>query len=363
MPDNKDALAGLVLQHLEQLLFSPSVPAIPPELAECESLRAVHEKLSELREILIAFSQGDLSSNITMKGFTPGALKALQAHLRHMTWQVQQVASGDFTQRVDFLGDFSIAFNSMVVQLDNTLTALREQEAGLIALTKSLHEEVEVRKKAVAALRQSEAKFRYLAERDSLTGVFNRRSFLELALEKLQTAAIAGTPCCIAVLDVDFFKKFNDTYGHLDGDKALKHVVSQAEASLRHADIMGRYGGEEFIFLFTDANIDQGKTVAERIRNAIKDRPVPLENASPVITVSIGVAVVLPEWEAPRDYFFLQQITHLADMALYAAKETRNTVKTADPCEPRRNSDEDEAGGGDSKSKKDAGTLQPVFPR
>jgi methyl-accepting chemotaxis protein len=98
---------------------------VPERFASVDSLQTLYDHLIALREILYAASNGDMSTRIAFKGFIGGALKTLQANLKHMTWQTKMVASGDFTQRVEFIGEFSQAFNAMVMQLDQTLKEVR----------------------------------------------------------------------------------------------------------------------------------------------------------------------------------------------------------------------------------------------
>ena len=132
MPDNETINEDHVAL-INQILMARSVPSrdppppagITPGLPEFES---VYLYLIALRDILGKFSQGDLEVNITLRGTIAGYLKNLQANLRHLTWQVEQIAKGDLSQRVDFMGDFSIAFNLMVDQLEHSLNELKERE-------------------------------------------------------------------------------------------------------------------------------------------------------------------------------------------------------------------------------------------
>lgn len=323
-----------VIRHIDRLVNSPTVPEIPEKFANDKTFVALHDTLVGLRQHMTDISRGILLHDVRERGFLAGALKAHLAHLRHLTWQVEQVSQGDFTQRIEFMGDFSKAFNSMVIQLDTTLNNLRMTELALTKLTASLRRRVERGDTAVQALKRSEARFKYLADHDPLTGTLNRRSFLLFAEKGMKSAAQAHTACTIALMDVDFFKNFNDTHGHLGGDIALKHVVSQAGTSLRQTDSMGRYGGEEFIFFFGDANLEQGRRAAERIRETIAHAPVCLDSGHADITVSMGISTVLPEWEGERDARFLRNVIARADTALYQAKQNgRNRVEAA-PLEP-----------------------------
>ena len=334
--DSTTQLAHSIIEYAEKLINLPHPPDIPPPFAEDEVFLRYHEKVLTLRGIIASFAKGDLSPPIAARGFVAGSFKALQANLRHLTWQVQQIEMGDYTQRIDFLGEFSTAFNNMVVQLESTMEAVRQKEEALTHLAVSLQKEVEKRSAAVQALKKSEAKFKYLAQYDPLTGVFNRRSFFSLAQAELQNALARGNPCCVCLLDEALFKLFNDSYGHIEGDNALKHVVRHGTASLRQVDIMGRYGGEEFIFFFSGADLHQGCGAAERIRSSLENNAVVLADGTAVpISASLGVSVILGDWATEDIEDLLQQVIAQADAALYDAKaQGRNRVCAAPVVNP-----------------------------
>lgn len=310
----------LLIEHFKKLINNPAVPQLEGEMAEDPMLVELQEQIVNIRNILYAFSTGDLSPDIRIRGFLAGSLKALQAHLRHMTWQVQQVEHGDFSQRVDFLGDFSVAFNNMVLKLDETMSDLRKKEEALLDLTNSLQTEVNLRSSAMEALQESEARFKYLASHDPLTGALNRRSFLDRATNELKLSFQRGELCAIALMDVDHFKRFNDTYGHQRGDEALKHVVKIATQNLRHGDLLGRYGGEEFVFIFSKADLALGYMVAERICNAIAETPFVDKGVPMYVSASFGVSGTDEDIAYTGDY--IQQLISQADTALYHAKAT-----------------------------------------
>ena len=325
--DKQKNVVHNVLHHVEKLLDAATPPDIPSAFTKNEDFVRLHEKIILLRDIITSFASGDLSPQITMSGVVAGSCKALQANLRHMTWKVQQVENGDYSQRMDFMGDFSSSFNSMVVQLASTIEALQQKEA-------SLQEEARQRNEAMRQLEQSEAKFKYMAQHDPLTGVFNRRFFFFSAMEQMERCFAMRRNCCYCLLDVDHFKKFNDTYGHVEGDWALKHIVEHAQKSLRRADIMGRYGGEEFIFFFSDADFDQGLAAAERTRLAVENTPCRLQDGRKIpLTVSMGVAGLLAKNAADQNSNTLQQwAIKQADNALYKAKNCgRNRVCVSEP--------------------------------
>ncbi|MDR2079640.1 MAG: GGDEF domain-containing protein, partial [Treponema sp.] len=323
-------LENQALEHIRKLLKDNTIPALEGDLADIPVLQELHHDLKGIREILYAFSRGDLSPVITIRGIIPGCLKALQAHLRHMIWQVQMVEQGDFTQRVQFLGEFSTAFNSMVHKLDYTLTMLKKKEETLTAITNNLRNEVNMRNSAVEALQESESRFKFLAEHDPLTGALNRRSFIDRAVAELKIAAERAIPCCMVIMDIDFFKQFNDTHGHLAGDEALRHSVNVISATLRKNDFMGRYGGEEFVFMFFNADRETGIAISERLREVLIANPVKLETGTFPLTASFGVAPAVDG--DPEEESYIQTLINSADIALYRAKQTgRNQVVCFEP--------------------------------
>jgi diguanylate cyclase (GGDEF)-like protein len=324
------------LDHIRRLLKDNTVPKLEGELAELPVLQEIHKDLKGIREILYSFAAGDLSPEISLRGIIPGCLKTLQAHLRHMIWQVQMVEQGDFTQQIQFMGEFSTAFNSMVNQMDITLKELKAKEADLRTLAESLRKEINLRNTAVEALQESESRFKYLASHDPLTGAMNRRSFMERAEFELKSALGRNIPCSIVMMDIDHFKDFNDTWGHQAGDEALRHVVSIISSMLRKNDFLGRYGGEEFVFFFSHADKKTGIAIAERVREAIVENPVRLGTGAVSISASFGVVLaadVEPEIGDAETSVkdpggkFLEILIRYADLALYRAKQNgRNQV-------------------------------------
>jgi PAS domain S-box-containing protein len=161
--DILDELSRLLLDTI--MLAKP--PQVPARFASVDSLQALYTNLISLREFLYAASNGDLSNHVPFKGYIAGTLKTLQANLKHITWQTKMIASGDFTQRIEFMGQFSESFNAMVIQLDQTLKELVRKETELSQANQELLKEISIRKQAEAALRESEARNRILVENTS----------------------------------------------------------------------------------------------------------------------------------------------------------------------------------------------------
>ncbi len=151
---------------------------------------------------------------------------------------------------------------------------------------------------------------------DPLTNLFNRRFLDETLARDLKHALREKRTLCVAMLDLDFFKKLNDTFGHEAGDEVLKFIGKYLNKTLRGSDIACRYGGEEFVIILPDANISKVLPRLETIRETIKNKTILYQNISlPTITVSIGVA------EVPVHGKTSEEVLRAADQALYAAKQ------------------------------------------
>lgn len=136
-----------IVHELSKLLLDVLMlgkpPEIPERFASIESFQTLNDGLISLRKFLYAASMGDFTGEVQLKGFVGGTLKTLQANLRHLAWQTERVASGDFSQRVDFMGDFSKAFNEMVVRLDRTMSELVAKKTELSAANTELQDALE----------------------------------------------------------------------------------------------------------------------------------------------------------------------------------------------------------------------------
>ena len=160
-----------------------------------------------------------------------------------------------------------------------------------------------------------------LAIRDGLTDVFVRRYFLERLSEELERAKHYNTNLSFAMLDIDYFKKCNDKYGHLVGDIVLKEISKILQKSLREIDIIGRYGGEEFAIMLPDTSKEGAAIVGERIRESVEKAEINAYDEAINLTVSLGIATY------PADADELSQLIDRADQVLYKAKgDGRNRV-------------------------------------
>lgn len=164
-----------------------------------------------------------------------------------------------------------------------------------------------------------------LARKDPLTGLANRRYFDEISELELARAQRTDKPLTALALDIDFFKKVNDTHGHAAGDEVLKELALQVQSMLRSTDVFARMGGEEFVILLPNTSLEQAIEKAESIRKALAEIVVVLSNGTSIqFTVSFGVSVLCEHGNS------IQQLLEAADEALYEAKRSgRNCVKVA----------------------------------
>jgi len=162
-----------------------------------------------------------------------------------------------------------------------------------------------------------------MAETDELTGLYNRRKFLELAEKEVIKCRRYDRPFSFMMLDLDHFKKVNDTYGHQAGDKVLMHFADLVKNQLRNVDILGRLGGEEFGIVLVETHLDDARTVAERIRQTLGTEGIHIDGGNSInVTVSIG----LPE--VSNADCMLDHVISQADTALYRVKkEGRDNVE------------------------------------
>lgn len=166
-------------------------------------------------------------------------------------------------------------------------------------------------------------KIEKLAITDGLTQLYNHRYFYKKIEEEVARSVRYGTTFSLIMLDIDYFKKFNDKFGHRAGDAALGFVAKVLLANSRNIDVVSRYGGEEFVILLPETGADSARLVAERIRRSIQDSPFSVSEGVPQVHVTISVGIST----CPQDAKDVNEIIEFADKALYYSKETgRNRV-------------------------------------
>ena len=199
-----------------------------------------------------------------------------------------------------------------------------------VDMTRYRDEMVEARRNAEQAqgkVRKLEAELEHVSEQvsqDQLTGVLNRRGLDDAMQREMARAERRNSGLCVAVLDLDNFKKLNDTYGHQAGDDALVHLTKVVRKTLRPTDTVARYGGEEFIILFSETDLEQAVLVMRRLQRELTKRFFLHNNERLLITFSAGVAMLAPG--ESQDAVFAR-----ADKAMYQAKvQGKNRVVSAE---------------------------------
>lgn len=177
------------------------------------------------------------------------------------------------------------------------------------------------------ALVEQQRELAFLADHDTLTGLYNRREFMRMANMELARAARVPCDTQLIMVDLDFFKKVNDQYGHPVGDAVLKQVAALLRSGIRATDTVARLGGEEFIVLLPDTSREGALGVAEKLRQLVRAAPLEMEGVKVPVTASFGVSGLLRDQQGTVDSIYAA-----ADRALYVAKQLgRDRVEYALP--------------------------------
>jgi diguanylate cyclase (GGDEF)-like protein len=171
-------------------------------------------------------------------------------------------------------------------------------------------------------LEETTEKLRELSNKDGLTQLFNRRYVEESLEHEYNRAHRYGNKLSVILTDIDFFKKVNDVHGHLAGDEVLRIVSQRLTEGLRDSDILGRYGGEEFLVVLPETDIQGAQILAERLRESVQAEPIEAEGKSLTINISLGVTELHAKTVA------YAQLIAEADLSLYESKENGRNCTT-----------------------------------
>ena len=302
---------------------SSSLPGTPEQQGLLAKLIA---EILAVQRFSLDLSQGNLSSSLIDGGLAGEHLQGLQTALCQLARQTQKIVEGDFSQRLDFMNDFSSSVNTMVQWLDETQGQLKGVAQDLVAINDNLKAEIEKRKHIEAELKHYHELLENLSVTDGLTGIANRRRFDEFLLNEWRRAVRYRTPLSLILLDIDSFKAYNDYYGHLSGDDCLRQVAQCLKETIqRPGDLLARFGGEEFACVLTITQAKGARALADQIAKKIRAMKIP-HDASPVadrVTVTIGVVTTFPTAEEQP-----QDLIRKADELLYEGKRSgRNRIK------------------------------------
>lgn len=304
----------------------------------------LHGQISTLQEIIanpidkrvIADAERNLRDAIVKQGLLQQSLSDAKATLKGlMTTFIDRLgdlseSTGQYHTKIEGYGKkLSSAHN--LADLGHLLEdIMRDTRTIQDSALRSHHELVETRKQAdeaesrIKQLEQELAQVSELVREDQLTGALNRRGLDETFGVELKRAERGNTPLCAALLDIDNFKRLNDTLGHQAGDKALIHLTQVIKDAMRPTDSVGRYGGEEFIILLPDTGLDEAVEAVQRLQRELTKRFFLHNNERVLVTFSAGVALR----GANEDQ---EDLVGRADKAMYHAKQTgKNRVVAAE---------------------------------
>ncbi|MGD9126452.1 MAG: diguanylate cyclase [Planctomycetia bacterium] len=284
-------------------------------------------------------------SNVLLVDDDPAMLRLLSRRLEKVGYSVRQVSSGDEAIHAikeecpDYLitdwempGMSGVELCERVRALDLPqyvyilFLTVRSKMDSLVEgldvgaddfLSKPVDkEELLARLRSAARIIRLERELSAMARTDSLTGLMTRRAFYETLRRDWERSVRSNTPISCVMLDIDFFKRVNDTYGHPAGDKTLKIVAKLLSQSIRANDLLCRYGGEEFCVILPDACEEDAVAWAERMRNLIRCKKIPIAEDGLTITASFGVS------ERREDTQTYEEMVDYADQALLCAKQS-----------------------------------------
>jgi diguanylate cyclase len=322
-------LFKLLLENVSELLDDDSwlrgqIDAVQNLIAGPIDHRALEDATRSLKEVI--YKQSQLKHSLSDVKLT---VKNMMMTFIDRLGQVA-ASTGDFHEKI---GGYSekISRADNIAELNQILDdVLREtrivQNEALKARDKMVLARQEVQD-AETRIHQLEAKLQHMSElvrEDQLTGSLNRRGLDDVFERETARSDRRGTPLCIAVLDLDDFKKLNDTYGHIAGDAALKHLVKIVKDTLRSMDVIARFGGEEFLILLPETTIEAASQTMTRLQRELTKHFFLHDNEKVLITFSAGVALRKPNEDQTA-------LVQRADKAMYQAKQTgKNRVVVAE---------------------------------
>ncbi|HVP22162.1 MAG TPA: diguanylate cyclase [Anaerolineaceae bacterium] len=272
-------------------------------------------------------------------GWLHQSLASVEARgVNRFTYQVHELLSHIYEEKgeLDHAINHYKLFHGIKSQVFNEETQLRlgnlmvSQQAETTRIDSEIYRLKNLAlRQEISHHRQAVAEMEILATTDALTGLLNRRHFMTLAGYAFDSASRAGQPLSAIMIDIDDFKKVNDSFGHLAGDQVLIDVCSAIQGGLRKEDLLGRLGGEEFAAILPRAGLSSVQKVAERILQKVSAQITSTGGQNIQVTISIGLAQAGPALER------LEQLLDQADQALYAAKRAgKNRVVALDPDSP-----------------------------
>jgi diguanylate cyclase len=321
-------LFRLLLDNVSELLDDDSwmrgqIDVVQSLIAGPIDARALEDATRSLKEVI--YKQGQLKHSLSdVKVTVKNMMKTFVERLSSVA-----TSTDDFQKRIGGLSE-QISHTDNITDLNKILDeVLREtrniQDEALLSRDRMMQAQQEVQE-AEERIEALEKKLKYMSElvrEDQLTGSLNRRGLDDVFERETARSERRGTPLCVALLDLDDFKRLNDTYGHLAGDNALKHLVGTVKDTLRTIDVIARFGGEEFLIMLPETTLEAAAATMTRLQRELTRHFFMHENEKLLITFSAGVAMRKPNEEQAA-------LIQRADEAMYQAKKTgKNRVVVA----------------------------------
>ena len=230
---------------------------------------------------------------------------------------------------VDHEADYrALTATGQYIWIRDVVHVVRDEAGEVLSLVGFMFD-ISAQKKTEQELLRLQKQLEEFSFRDGLTGVANRRKFDSVFEHAWSQAQRLSRPLSLVLFDIDFFKQYNDRYGHVQGDESLKQVAAAlASAARADEDFVARYGGEEFVVVLPDTGAEAARAVAERCRQAVADAAI--EHAAspiaPLLTVSVGVGTLVPTGDDSPLAFL-----HAVDQRLYRAKQAGRNRLEMDP--------------------------------
>jgi diguanylate cyclase len=277
------------------------------------------EQLDQLYDSFLHEKVAEEAAITKVSNRLQGNLNRMQDMIKEIGTQTSQFSTslGDATERLDASGLNPADIQSIVAQLVEDARVTLEQNQALQHRLAESSQEMSDLKNDLASVREE-------AMTDALTGIANRKAFDMRLLQAAAETSEENQPLCLLIVDIDFFKKFNDTHGHQAGDQIIRLVAQTFKKGLKGQDTAARYGGEEFALILPNTSMDNALRVAEMLRRTVEHKEV-INRANQEklgqITISVGVA----QYRAGES---LESFIERADAALYRAKQNgRNRVE------------------------------------
>lgn len=249
----------------------------------------------------------------------------LRKMLQHMTDKTETLARDLDDKNKDLAGNVSSLRSSRDKhEILRLLAAVTMQAGGIQNTVEASHKDLIETKQALTSLQEEMAETRQLLNEDALTGTLNRRGLEQTLTREIARAQRSSAVLSLGMLDLDFFKKINDDYGHDAGDQMLVHFTSLIKSIMRKSDALVRYGGEEFTLILPDTDMRGAHFVLGRLQQLMCKSPLNYEGKQVNTTFSAGIAMLRPDENG-------HALLLRADEALYSAKnDGRNLIKIAD---------------------------------